>query len=142
MHVSQKHCEGALRVGWGVPVAVIAPPHAAAAISHTIARQGGIILDPHGGIAAAARVVVIDTEVCGGEDAIALFVAALRRNRPDLGVILLFRDCSEQIFPPRHTRAPLRLRAPLSAVALRTAFEYLFGNENGAPRIAERPVFG
>lgn len=123
-------------------MAIIAPPHAAAVISRTIAGQGGIILDPRTGIGAAAQVVVIDAEGCGGEMAVEPYVSALRRNRPDVGVILLFHDCAEQIFPPRHTRAPLRLRAPLSAVALRTAFEYLFGNENGAPRIAERPVFG
>ena len=64
---------------------------------------------------------VADCDAFGGLDAVRRACQALGEQR--VPVILVSRDCPNQVFPTdRH--APVVLRAPVSAVALRVGFEH------------------
>ena len=77
-----------------------------------------LIDDPYG-----YGLFVVDCEGFGGLDPVRRACLALAEQSMRVPVILVSRDCPNQVFPTdRH--APVVLRSPLSAVSLRVGFEH------------------
>ena len=66
---------------------------------------------------------VIDCDGIGGLEAGRKAVQVLNGADSKVPVILVSKECGEQIFP-QDRRAPTMLRAPLSSVAMRVGFEH------------------
>lgn len=123
--------ENAALVGWGVRVLLLtdAPTGMVAA---RLAGLGGVVETEGELFASLAAVIddplgyglyVMDCDAFGGIEtgkraAVQLVGAGMR-----VPVILISKECRAQSFPEDST-APILLRAPLSAVALRVGFEH------------------
>lgn len=79
-----------------------------------------------------AALLVIDCDHAGGLDRGRFAFESLAKTPLRLPVILISSDCAEQIFPVDQD-APYHLRAPLSLVALRIAFELVFAVTPACP---------
>jgi hypothetical protein len=66
---------------------------------------------------------VMDTDAFGGLDAGLRAFTMLRASEVRVPVILVGRDCGNQVFPEERS-APIMLAAPLSMVSLRVGFEH------------------
>ncbi len=126
--------DSAARVGLGVQVLLASPTGVDGPIARHLAGLGGrveiehqfydalsqLIDDPR-----AAQILVVDCDAYGGFDAGQHGFAILAEHASFLPVILISADCREQIFP-QGRKAPILLRAPVTAVALRVAFDAAF----------------
>lgn len=126
--------QDAALVGWGVKVMLLAPDDSIGAVGITerLAGFGGrveretelftaleaLIDDPAG-----YGLFVMDCEGFGGLELGLKAFSMLGELKARMPVILVSRDCTSQVFP-ENRNAPILLRAPLSAVALRVGFEY------------------
>ena len=125
--------DNATLVGWGVRAMVVSPV-ADGVAARRVAGLGGIVEtvdevflglgalidDPAG-----YGLLVMECDAFGGIDAGRRAFAMLGELSRKIPVILITSDCPEQTFPSDR-RAPIILRAPVSAVALRVGFEYAF----------------
>lgn len=66
---------------------------------------------------------IMECDDLGGLDAGRRAVTLLAQSARPIATILISRECGEQVFPEDRS-APILLRAPLSAVALRVAMEH------------------
>lgn len=121
-------------VGWGVRVMVLTPAECSehSKIAARIAGLGGIIEvenDPFNALetliadSTGFGLFVIECDSFGGLAAGRNLVSLLHKGEVSIPVILASSDCAEQEFPPENL-APVVLRAPVSAVALRVGFEH------------------
>lgn len=124
----------AARVGWGVRVLLASPTGLTGRLAMRLAGLGGLVEvepqlfdalsflteDPRG-----AQMLVIDCDAYGGVEAGRRAIALLAGQVPGLQVVLVAANCPEQVFPTDRA-LPIMLRAPVSAVALRVAFETAF----------------
>jgi hypothetical protein len=134
MELQPTATEGALRVGFGWPAAIVADSEAAYLdLAAPLARQGvrSIRLAPDAPLA-GLRLLLIDAESAGGPEA-ALALAARSRAMSRCAVALVSRHCREQVFPHDLRQAPIELRAPLSRLAVRVLLEFLATKEEGRP---------
>lgn len=118
-------------VGVGVRVLLLAPDDARPAIEGRLAALGArvetenelysglsmLIDDPFG-----YGLFVMACDAYGGLEAGERAVSMLNGVAERIPVVLVSRDCQQQVFP-EDRRAPIRLRAPASAVSLRIAVE-------------------
>lgn len=123
------------RVGWGVQVLLASPAGLDGTIARQLARLGNhvtveaqmydalaqLVDDPR-----AAQMLVIDCDAYGGLDAGRRGFAILGGPSLRVPVILISASCVEQTFS-QGSFAPTILRAPVTAVALRVAFDAAFG---------------
>jgi len=126
--------DDAAQVGWGVRVLLASPSGPAGHIAMRLAGLGGhveveahlfdalshLIDDPRG-----AQLLVIDCDAYGGVEAGRRAFAILTAQAKGIPVVLITADCREQTFAQTRN-VPMLLRAPVSAVALRMAFEVAF----------------
>lgn len=126
--------DDALLVGWGVRVLLLARPGAcdtatalqrlaalgcaSDVVGEVYAAASDLIDDPHG-----YGLVLADCDAFGGIEAGLRLLRHLRAASVTLPVLLMTRDCPVQRFPEDRL-APVVLRSPPSAVALRVAFEH------------------
>jgi hypothetical protein len=121
-------------VGWGVRVLFLAEDgtKATQAAAQRIAGFGGLI-EQHAEVFTALEAMIddpvgyalfiMDCDAFGGLEHGRKAVAMLRGAGGRVPVILVSRDCGEQVFPDDRA-APILLRAPLSAVSLRVGYEH------------------
>lgn len=121
-------------VGWGASVVLVTEADKAGPTSARLSGLGAqvhvqpqlydalsvLIDDPRD-----ADMLVIDCDAYGGLEMGRRAFAILAEAGLRLPVILISQDCGEQSFP-NGREAPFVLRAPVSAVALRVAFESAF----------------
>ena len=123
----------AARVGWGVRVLLASPTGTEGHLARRLSGLGGLVeVEAHLYDALsvvmddsrAAQMLVVDCDAYGGLGAARRACALLG---PDLGlsVVLITAECAEQLIP-QYREAPIVLRAPVSAVALRVAFDAAF----------------
>lgn len=126
--------QDAALVGWGVKVMLLAAEEStgAAGITERLAGFGGqveretelftaleaLIDDPAG-----YGLFVMECEGLGGLELGLKAFSMLGELKSRMPVILVSRECTAQVFP-EDRNAPILLRSPLSAVALRVGFEY------------------
>jgi hypothetical protein len=118
-------------VGRGFRV-MLAGADAESAVAGKLARLGGEVEAEQEGFMALGAVMddpqgyglfVINADGVGGDEAARRICALLKGAYPRLPVIIVGADCAEQTFP-EEIAEPVRLRAPLSSVALRVGFEH------------------
>jgi hypothetical protein len=119
-------------VGWGIRVMLASRDGTDGPVARRLAGLGGqvecheevytalsqLIDDPYG-----YGLLVIECDSFGGLDAVRKACGMLGEEAGRVPVILVSRDCPNQVFPAER-RAPIVLRAPLSAVSLRVGFEH------------------
>ena len=118
-------------VGWGVRVMLLSPEGTGARVAERIAGLGGVV-EVESDLYAAVETLnedatgfglfVMECDGFGGLEAGARAVAMMGRAVERMPVILVSSEVAVQTFPETH--APVLLRAPLSAVALRVGFEH------------------
>lgn len=123
--------ETAALVGWGVRVLLLSPEAGEARVAGRIAGLGGVV-EVENDLYAAVETLnddatgyglfVMECDGFGGLEAGARVVAMIGRVAERMPVILVSSEVAVQTFPETH--APILLRAPLSAVALRVGFEH------------------
>lgn len=118
-------------VGRGFKV-MLAGADAESAVAAKLARLGGEVeAEPEGFMALGSvmddpqgyGLFVINADGVGGNEAAQRLCALLKGAYPRLPVIIVGSDYVEQTFPEEIVE-PVRLRAPVSAVALRVGFEH------------------
>ena len=118
-------------VGRGFRV-MLAGADANSAVAGKLARVGGEVeAEPEGFMALGAvmddpqgyGLFVINSDGVGGEEAALRLCSLLKGAYPRLPVIIVGVDNGEQTFP-EEVIEPVRLRVPLSSVALRVGFEH------------------
>ena len=126
--------DDAALVGWGVSVLLASASGEAGHTARRLAGLGGnvevqgelydalssLLDDPR-----SAQMLVIDCESYGGLSAGRRAFSILAEEVPTCPVVLIASEVREQTFPQSRD-APIILRAPVSAVALRIAFETAF----------------
>lgn len=126
--------DDAALVGWGVSVLLATSQGSAGQIARRIAGLGGSVLvqdelyyalgmlldDPR-----CAQMLVIDCDAFGGMEQGRRAFATLADDHAQVPVVLISAQCPEQVFSDGR-EAPIILRAPVSAVSLRVAFEVAF----------------
>lgn len=126
MLIRKAEAEGAMTVGWGLTAGVIGlHPSYARQVLRRLAGAGIGVLP----LLPVLRVpdismILIGAERAGGvaaADALARRIAGPRR----CARVILSHDCREQVFPSGGDDAPILLRAPLSAVAVRVLAEHV-----------------
>lgn len=134
MQVFRPLVQDAALVGWGVRVLLLgqAESERAEVVAKRIAGFGGRV-DCEGEVFAALSAMiddpmgyglfVMDCDAFGGLEAGRKAFAMLAAEGLHLPVILISRDCAEQVFPEDRA-SPIMLRSPLSAVSLRVGFEH------------------
>lgn len=121
-------------VGWGVRVMLLSPNggEGPGRVAERIAGFGGRIeteadifacVDAIAEDATGFGLLVIECDAFGGLDAGRRVMSMLGSAGERLPVVLISRDVQEQVFPV-DGKAPIQLRAPLSAVSLRVGFEH------------------
>lgn len=126
--------QDAALVGWGVRVAMLTADlsQGRQVMTERIAGFGGQVEqfdEMYGAIGAMMDdpagygLMVMDCDAFGGLEAGQRAVALLRGAGITAPVILISRECGEQVFP-EDAGLPILLRSPLSAVSLRVAFEH------------------
>ncbi|MDZ4094780.1 MAG: hypothetical protein U1D35_07710 [Paracoccaceae bacterium] len=126
--------QDAALVGWGVRVMLLAAAESAGAdaITSRLAGFGGLVeretelftaLEALIDDPAGYGLFVMECEGFGGLEMGQKAFAMLGQLKARLPVILVAQDCGVQVFPEDRS-APVQLRAPLSAVALRVGFEH------------------
>lgn len=105
-------------------------------VASQIAQFGGIVTPAHDAFEAIEAVsmdaggyglLVIECDAFGGLEAGRRVQSLVQMSGFEIPTILISSDCTEQIFPTED-REPVVLRAPLSAVASRVAFEHAMRN--------------
>jgi hypothetical protein len=129
----QDEVEVSAIVGWGVRVMILAAePADECRIAARLSGLGGIVTAESDGFAALDELsldatgfgmFVIDCDHVGGVDAARKLVSMMHKGNVSIPVILVSSDCKTQEFPSDFN-APVILRAPLSAVAVRVGFEH------------------
>lgn len=123
--------EPAALVGWGVRVMVLSPDGGESRTIERIAGLGGRVevesdlytaVETLNDDATGYGLFVMECDGFGGLEAGARAVAMMGRAVERMPVILVSSEVAVQTFPETH--APVLLRAPLSAVALRVGFEH------------------
>jgi hypothetical protein len=125
-------------VGWGVHVMLLCPKEQGSSgrVAAQIAQFGGIVTAAHDTFEAIEAVsmdaggyglMVIDCDAFGGLDAGRRVQSLVQMSGFEIPTILISSECTEQIFPTED-REPVVLRAPISAVAARVAFEHSMRN--------------
>lgn len=124
--------EGVAPVGFGMRVMLVTMDSDDGVLTRRLAGLGGLVEcfgelftglsqladDPYG-----YGLFVAECDAFGGLNAVRRACLALGEQAMRVPVILVSRDCANQIFPTdRH--APVVLRAPVSAVSLRVGFEH------------------
>ncbi len=126
--------DDAARVGWGVRVLLASPTGQGGHIARRLSGLGGqveveeqlydalsqLIDDPRG-----TQMLVVDCDAYGGIEAGRRGFALLADQAQHMPIVLITSHCREQTFPPNRD-SPIVLRAPVSAVALRVAFDAAF----------------
>jgi len=124
--------ENAAPVGWGIRVMLATSEGPDGLVARRVAGLGGqveCVAELFTALAAIADdpfgygLFVIDADAFGGLAEVRRAVALLSASAPRVPVILVGRDCPNQIFPAERGQ-PIVLRAPLSAVSLRVGFEH------------------
>jgi hypothetical protein len=135
MQFSHQHqIEVSGHVGWGVRVLLLAGEGAAAhdRIVTGITALGGVIDTETDGFAALETLstdrtgfglFVIDCDPFGGLEVGRKLISLMHKGGVSMPVILVSTECPAPEFPA-DINAPIVLRAPLSAVAMRVGFEY------------------
>ncbi|MGB8813352.1 MAG: hypothetical protein WCC57_09205 [Paracoccaceae bacterium] len=134
MQVFRATDQDATLVGWGVRVMLLAQEDSEGAqvVAKRIAGFGGLIEAESEVFASLSAMIddplgyglfVMDCDAFGGLEAGMKAFSMLRAVRSRVPVILISRECDEQIFPEDRS-APIILRSPLSAVSLRVGFEH------------------
>jgi hypothetical protein len=135
MQFSHQHqTEVSGRAGWGVRVLLLAAQGAAAhdRIVTGVTGLGGVIANETDGFAALETLstdrtgfglFVIDCDPFGGLEVGHKLVSLMHKAGVSMPVILVSTECSAPEFPG-DINAPIVLRAPLSAVAMRVGFEH------------------
>lgn len=133
MHIRRAETDSAITVGWGLTAGLIGlDPACARDVARRLAGLGVDALPLHPALPLPdVALVVIGAEGAGG------IAAAERRARRLAGVqgrplVILSRDCGEQVFPTGAGDAPILLRAPLSAVSARVLVEHVALRRDGA----------
>lgn len=125
--------EGAAQVGWSVRVLLVAAEDAGEGIKHRLAGIGAGITrvgDIYSAISMAmddpgmADLLVVDCDPLGGVAEMRRIVKLMGEAMAKVPVILVTADCQTQVFALERTE-PTVLRAPLSAVSTRVAFEHV-----------------
>lgn len=130
----QTDAEVSAIVGWGVRAMVLTPAECSthSKIATRLAGLGGIVEVENDAFNALETLIadstgfglfVIECDSFGGLEAGRNLVSMLHKGAVSIPVILASSDCSEQEFPTE-SLAPVVLRAPVSAVALRVGFEH------------------
>ena len=126
--------EDSLPVGWGIQAMVASHDGAQGSTAQRIGNLGGRVthhLELYDALSAlmddprAAHVLVVDCDGYGGLAIGRRAFAMLSEEVERFPVILISSECREQTFPIAR-EAPIVLRAPVSAVALRVAFDKSF----------------
>ena len=141
--------EGGVRAGWAVAVILVSGAALGGLTARRLAALGAQIEVLAGLNPALERVqagqgradmLVIDCDTVGGFAAGQAAFDRLARAKVRLPVLLVSSECAEQIFPNGRER-PIQLRSPVSAVAMRIAFDLVFApscaafdNEKGRSR--------
>lgn len=134
MNLQPPSIEGALKVGFGLPVAIMAgSPEGYHALAAPLARQGlrSCPVTPQVGLRGVG-LLLVDADAAGGVLPALLVAGRLWR---DLGcpLALVQRHCHEQVFPFDPVAWPIRLRAPLSGLSVRVLVEFLTTKQEGRP---------
>jgi hypothetical protein len=117
-------------VGWGVRVMLLAAGEGR--IAARLAGLGGVVETESDSFAAldllmmdatGYGLLVIDCDHVGGIETARKLVSMMHKGNVSLPVILVSSECETQEFPSDYN-APVILRAPLSAVAVRVGFEH------------------
>jgi hypothetical protein len=133
--------EGAAQVGWSVRVLLVAAEDAGEGIERRLGGIGASIIrvgDIYSAISMAmedpdiADLLVVDCDPLGGLGEMRRIVKLMGEAMAKVPVILVTSDCQTQIFALERTE-PTVLRAPLSAVSTRVAFEHVM-RDRLAPR--------
>ena len=121
----------ALPVGWGVRVLLLTPEQRSP-LQDRIAGLGGMIETETEVYSALSAMIddpmgyglfVMECDGLGGIEAGMRAATTLAAVNSWIPMILVSADHAAQVFPQERTE-PVRLRAPLSAVALRVGFEH------------------
>lgn len=135
MHLfSPLDAQSAALVGWGVRVLLLSPSagEGMSRVADQIAGFGGRIeaetdlfaaIETVQGDGTGFGLFVMECDAYGGLEAGLRAVAMMGRAAETTRVILISRDVVTQVFP-EDPKAPIRLRAPLTAVSLRIGFEH------------------
>ncbi|MGL6209271.1 MAG: hypothetical protein ACRC14_05520 [Paracoccaceae bacterium] len=124
--------DNAAQVGWGIRVMLATTVGAEGVVAKRLAGLGGkveclgelytamsmVADDPYG-----YGLFVIEADAFGDLAEVRRTVAMLPEAAARVPLILISRDCPNQIFPADRGQ-PIVLRAPLSAVSLRVGFEH------------------
>lgn len=120
-------------VGWGVRVMLLSAEAAVESrIAARLAGLGGVVEAESDSFAAldlltmdatGFGLLVIDCDHVGGLEAARKLISMMHKGDASMPVILVSSDCKTQEFPSDYN-APVVLRAPLSAVAVRVGFEH------------------
>lgn len=134
MNLQPPSIEGALKVGFGLPVAIMAgSPEGYHALAAPLARQGlrSCPVTRWGG-PRGVGLLLVDADAAGGVLPALLVASHLWRDLA-CPLALARRHCHEQVFPLDPFAQPIQLRAPLSEVAVRVLVEFLSLKQEGRP---------
>ncbi|MFZ1469156.1 MAG: hypothetical protein WAT09_09270 [Paracoccaceae bacterium] len=132
MQITHNFDQGAaLPVGWGVRVLFLTAQDDSPLMARISGMGGTVDLETEVYAALSAMIddpmgyglFVMDCDGLGGIEAGERAAATLVAVNSRVPVILVSQDQASQVFPQDKT-APVRLRAPLSAVSLRVGFEH------------------
>ncbi len=121
-------------VGWGVRVLLLSAAESVGGrtTANRIAGFGGLVETQTEMFAALEALIddpqgyglfIIDCDGMGGIEAGRKAFSMLGEQTCRLPVILISRECTEQMFPDDRT-APILLRAPVSALSMRIGFDH------------------
>lgn len=138
MNLQPPSTEGALKVGFGLPVAIMAgSPEGYHALAAPLARQG-LRSCPVAQCERASGVglLIVDADAAGGVLP-ALLVAGRFWSSLSCPLAVARRHCHEQVFPLDPWQEPIQLRAPLSGLTVRVLVEYLVMKSEGRPAMRD-----
>ena len=131
--------ENASLVGWGVRVMLLTAEGDDGPTARRLAGLGGRVETATELYAALSAMIddpagyalfVVDCDAFGGLAAGKKAFGMLGTLAEKMSVILVSRDCPQQIFPDDRC-TPTLLRAPVSAVSLRVGFEHALRERSG-----------